>query len=73
MLCSGATWLAHSTSTGDWWCAVGAYNSFQGGLPGWGGVAVKGGLELWIRYDNVSNNIAQIYSNKLIAKEIIEL
>ena len=46
---------------GNWWGAIGAWNTIQGGIPGWARTIVKDGgyLDLYIRIDNVTFSTAR--------------
>ena len=50
---SNTFYCANNGTQGNWWGAVGAWGSHQGGIPAWGSVIVKdGGFEdLYIRLD----------------------
>lgn len=53
---SNAYYVTNNGSKGNWWGAIGAWGSHQGGIPGWAGTVVKDGgfLDLYIRIDNVT-------------------
>lgn len=71
---SGATFLANVESP-TWWCAIGAWVNYVGGIPGFPGggeVIIKGGLELWIRIDNMPNGF-NIFKNFISSREFIEI
>lgn len=55
-------YVTNNGHKGDWWGAIGAWNDFQGGIPGWAGTKVKDGghLDLYIRIDNVTFSTARI-------------
>lgn len=50
---SNTFYCTNNGTQGNWWGAVGAWNSHQGGIPAWGNVIVKDGgyLDLYIRID----------------------
>ena len=54
---SNTFYCANNGTQGNWWGAVGAWGSHQGGIPAWGSVIVKdGGFEdLYIRIDGGAN------------------
>lgn len=49
MKCSGNTFLAVSTSTGNWWQACGCYTAYNGGIPGFNKETPTGILDLYVR------------------------
>lgn len=49
--CSGNTFLARTTSTGNWWVAVGCYTPYEGGIPGVFSQVITGTMDLWVRID----------------------
>lgn len=54
---SNTFYCANNGNEGNWWGAVGAWNSHNGGIPAWASVIVKdGGFEdLYIRVDGGAN------------------
>ena len=66
------TLCAVSTSGNNWWCAVGSWNSFNSGVPGFGKCTVKESLDFYVRIDNVQFTSCKIYSDKVECSEIIE-
>ena len=54
-------YVTNNGSKNNWWGAIGAWNDFQGGIPGWAGTKVKDGghLDLYIRIDNVTFSTAR--------------
>ena len=56
-----AYYVTNNGSKNAWWGAIGAWNDFQGGIPGWAGTKVKDGghLDLYIRIDNVTFSTAR--------------
>lgn len=54
-------YVTNNGTKGSWWGAIGAWNDFQGGIPGWAGTKVKDGghLDLYIRIDNVTFSTAR--------------
>jgi hypothetical protein len=74
MLCSGNTFMAHSSSSGNWWCAVGAYTKYNTGIPGFGGKTVTGYLDFYVRIDNLPDrNKMSIYENYVVCNDVYEL
>ena len=64
------TWVDGSVNTGTWFYAIGARNSFSGGIPKWNG-AETGWVKLWVRCDNP--NIFKFYKDgSTRATEFIE-
>ena len=54
-------YVTNDGSKDNWWGAIGAWNAFQGGIPGWARTIVKDGgyLDLYIRIDNVTFSTAR--------------
>lgn len=72
--CSGNTLCAHSTSTSNWWCAVGCYTKFSNGIPGFGGKTVTQSLDFYVRTDTLpQQQQVKIFQNYITAKDFIEL
>lgn len=70
--CSGATYCAVSSTTNNWWCAVGCYSVYQGGIPGFGSNVVTGTLDLYVRIPSLDK--AGIYKkNYILANQIYEV
>ena len=70
--CSGATYCAVSSSSNNWWCAVGCYTAYQGGIPGFGSNVVTGTLDLYVRISSLDK--AGIYKkNYIVANQILEV
>lgn len=71
--CAGNTLCARTTSTGNWWCAVGCYTKFGNGIPGFGGKIVKNSLDLYVRIDNLpENNMFKIFKDTVVSVNIYE-
>jgi hypothetical protein len=71
--CSGNTLCAVSTSTGNWWCAVGSYSKFSNGIPGFGSKTVTTILDFYVRIDNLSEKrICKIFKNIIVSTDIYE-
>ena len=56
--CSGNTHWAISTSTGNWWNAVGCWTAYGGGIPGFGSKTIKGSLDVYIKLDKRTSILA---------------
>lgn len=54
-------YVTNNGSKDNWWGAIGAWSTTQGGIPGWAGTIVKDGghLDLYIRIDNVTFSTAR--------------
>lgn len=70
--CSSATFLSCSTSNSNWWQAIGAWAIYKTGVPGFGKVEVTGGMELWIRIDNIPNGF-NTFKDFISSREFIEI
>lgn len=59
---------------GNWWGAIGACSKFNGGIPGWNGVAVTTGyLDVYVRiYNETSNGLSSFHKDRIKTNEIIE-
>ena len=72
--CSGNTLCARSTSTSNWWCAVGCWIKYSSGIPGFGGKTVTQSLDFYVRTDTIpQQSQVKIYKNFITAKDFIEL
>lgn len=72
--CSGNTLCARSTSTSNWWCAVGCWTKYSSGIPGFGGKTVTQSLDFYVRTDTLpQQSQVKIYKNFITAKDFIEL
>ncbi len=70
--CSNSTYCAVSPTNSNWWCAVGCYTAYQGGIPGFGTNVVTGTLDLYVRIPTI--NKASVYKKQYIASnQIIEV
>ena len=60
---------------GNWFCALGNWTLYQGGMPVYNGkVSTTGYLDLYIRVDNLDNPTkASIYNDSLLANNILEV
>ena len=66
---SNAYYVCNNGSSGNWFCALGAWNNWSDGIPGYNGVAIKDGgyMDLYLRVDNVTftnSNITSMYVDK---------
>lgn len=76
--CSGNTLCAVSTSTSNWWCAVGCWTNYYDGIPGFGHKSVtesvKQSLDFYVRIDTVpQQSIVKMYKNFITSKDFLEL
>ena len=72
--CSGNTLCAVSTSTSNWWCAVGCYTAYNGGIPGFGKKTVTGSLDFYVRTDTMADqSITKAYKDFITSKDFLEL
>lgn len=63
---NSSTYLcANNGNSSNWWGAIGAWGSYQGGIPCWNGITpITGCVDVYIRVDNIIRN-AKFYKNKL--------
>ena len=68
ILCSDGT-------ASDYWCDIGGWTAYQGGIPGYNQkVITTGYIDLYLRIDNLPLlTKASIYNNGLSTNEIIEI
>ena len=59
-----------SAANNGWWCAVGCYTAYQGGIPGFGGKVVKNTLLLLAR---VNKEYIKMFNNEAVARKICEI
>lgn len=65
--------MSESGTTTNWWCAVGAKQPFNGGIPGFGRNTVTGTLDFYVRIDTVSpNKEFKLYNKYIECNDIIE-
>jgi hypothetical protein len=70
---SGYALMSESGTTSNWWCAVGAQQPFNGGIPGFGRNTITGTLDFYVRIDTVSpNKEFKIYNKYIECEDIIE-
>jgi hypothetical protein len=65
-------------SGSTWWCCCGAYNRYNGGIPGFNGVITTGYLRLWVKLpDEVvkgsADNIAKFFKRSVYARHFYEV
>ena len=59
-----------SAASNGWWCAVGCYTAYQGGIPGFGGKVVKNTLLLLAK---VNKEYIKMLNNEAIVRKICEI
>ena len=65
--------MSESGTTTNWWCAVGAKQPYNGGIPGFGRNTVAGTLDFYVRIDTVSpNKQFKLYNKYIECNDIIE-
>jgi hypothetical protein len=71
---SNTYFVANNSNKGNWWGALGCWTAISGGIPGYGGAIIKTGyIDLYLRIDNQTNNIASIFKNSIKSSEFIEI
>lgn len=65
-------------SGSNWWCCCGAYETYQGGIPGFNGVVTTGYLKLWVKLpDEVvkgsADDIAKFFKKSVYARHFYEV
>lgn len=70
---SGYALCARTASGGDWWCCVGAMNTHNSGIPGFGGNVVQT-LDFYARVDTLNPRVQQtLFNDYITTTEIIEI
>lgn len=71
---NSSTYLcANNGASGNWWGAIGAWATHNGGIPAWGGYVVTTGfIDLYLRVDQIKLDHASIFENAITAPEFIE-
>ena len=65
---------ANNGTSSSWWCALGTWTAYQGGIPGFAQVVIKTGyIDLYLRVDNQTNDIASIFTSSIISPQFIEI
>ena len=69
---------ANNGTASNWWGAVGAWNSHQGGIPAWGGMVVTTGFQnVYLRVDGVLTEEdfkkLSIFPNEIVTKDYYEI
>ena len=73
ILNSNTYFVANNSTKGNWFGALGAWGTWNNGIPGYGGVAITSGyIDLYLRVDNQINNRASIFNNSAIAHQLLE-
>ena len=70
--CSGNTLCAKTSTTDNWWCAIGSQAKYGDGIPGFGNKTVTESLDLYVRVNNSESNKLKIFKNSFSAAEFIE-
>lgn len=70
---SNTYFVANNSNKGNWFGALGCWGTWNNGIPGYAGVAITTGfIDLYLRIDNQTNNIASIFKNSIKSSEFIE-
>lgn len=70
---SNTYFVANNSTKGNWFGALGCWGTWNNGIPGYAGVAITTGfIDLYLRIDNQTNNIASIFKNSIKSSEFIE-
>jgi hypothetical protein len=70
---SNTYFVANNSYKGNWFGALGCWGTWNNGIPGYAGVAITTGfIDLYLRIDNQTNNIASIFKNSIKSSEFIE-
>lgn len=67
------TLMSKADSASDWWLAVGCYNSYQNGVPGFGNKVVKESLDFYVRINDIKRlDKFSIYKKNIISTNFYE-
>ena len=69
---SSTYFCTNNGTNGNWWGAVGAWNSHQGGIPGWISVITTGYQDVYLRVDNQSASLCSFFDTHIQSPEFIE-
>lgn len=70
---SNAYFVANNGTQSNWFCALGSWSTWNGGIPGYAQKAITTGyLDLYLRIDNQINSVASIFKNSIKASEFME-
>lgn len=72
VLNSSTYFCTNNGTQGNWWGAVGAWNTHQGGIPGWISVITTGYEDVYLRVDNQTAPICSFFNTHVQAREFIE-
>lgn len=67
--CTNYTLLARTSSTNNWWNAIGCYHEYNGGIPGFNSIVCKENMALYVRVDD---DKAKLSNSSAHATEFIE-
>ncbi len=65
-------------SGSTWWCCCGAYDTYQGGIPGFNGVVTTGYMRLWVKLPDevvkgTADDIAKFFKRSVYSKHFCEV
>jgi len=67
------TLMSRADSTSDWWLAVGCYNSYQNGVPGFDDKVVTESLDFYVRINDIKRlDKFSIYKKNIISTNFYE-
>ena len=69
---SSSYMIANNGTKGNWWGAIGAWNSHQGGIPGWTNVITTGYEDLYLRVDNQRSLNTSFFDTHIQSYDFIE-
>jgi len=75
VLNSSAYMVQTDSANGDWWGALGAWNAYNGGIPGFAGeVCSTGYMDVYIRIDNLDDiTLARLGKEGFISDQLNEI
>ena len=67
---SNSFFVCNNGTNGNWYCALGCWTAYNGGIPGYAGATITSGyMDLYLRITGT----ASIFPNGISAKEFIEI
>jgi len=71
---ANAYFTANNGTSNNWWGAIGSWTDYSGGLPGYAQTKITTGyIDLYIRIDNHTLDLASVFTNDIQANQFYEL
>lgn len=65
--------VANNSKSGNWYGALGCWSAYNGGIPGFAQkIITTGYMDLYLRVDNQTGDVASIFKNSISATQFIE-